>query len=341
MSRKALALGGRPLGEGQPCLVVAHVGSAHEGKPETALRLIEAAFQAGADAIAFSIFRAAELLVRRHPERSELEDVELTPGDWKRVLVAARGSGLAVIAEVFDLPSRDLALAAGIDAFQTHPTDLDHPDLLRQVGACARPVLVGAADAPESLLREAVEAAGTDVALVLGPCATPSTTEELRLDEIQVLRDRHRVPVGLLDPTDGGSAFALVAPALAAAHGAAFVEKRLVLDRSRKGRDWAPAVSPDVFYRLVELLRQAERARGDGEVAKAASASASPPRGRSIVAASLIGRGDVLSAEMLRFKRTDERSPRGLAPREADRVIGRRAARPIQADETIREDMLE
>jgi N,N'-diacetyllegionaminate synthase len=341
MNRNALVLGGRPLGGGQPCLVVAHVGVAHEGKPETALRLIEAAFQAGADAIAFSVFQAAELLVRRHPERKELEGVELAPADWKRVLAAARASGLAVIAEVFDPASHDLALEAGIDAFQTHPTDLDHPELLRLVAASARPVLVGAADAPEALLREAIEAAGTEVALVLGPCATPSTTEELRLDQIQVLGDRHRVPVGLLDPTDGGSAFALVAPALAAAHGAAFVEKRLVLDRSRKGRDWAAAVSPDVFYRLVELLRQAERARGDGDQPKASGGTTAPARGRSIVAAGLIGRGEVLSAEMLRFKRTDERTPRGLAPREAERVIGRRAARPIQADETIREDMLE
>jgi sialic acid synthase SpsE len=341
MSRNALALRGRPLGEGQPCVVVAHVGVAHEGKAESALRLIEAAFQAGADAIAFSVFQTAELLVRRHPERRELEGVELAAREWRRVLQAARASGLAVIAEVFDAASRDLALDAGIDALQTHPTDLDHPELLRAIGAGGVPVLLGAADAPEPLLREALEAAGTTVALVLGPCATPSTAEELRLGELLALRDRHRVPVGLLDPTDGGSAFALVAPALAAAHGAAFVEKRLVLDRSRKGRDWAAAVSPDVFYRLVELLRQAERACGDGEAQAGVSGPVTPPRGRSIVAAGLIGRGDVLSAEMLRFKRTDERSPRGLAPRDADRVIGRRAARPIQADETIREDMLE
>ncbi len=145
------------------------------------------------------------------------------------------------------------------------------------------------------------------------------------------------MPIGLLDPTDGGSAFALLVPALAAAHGADFVEKRLTLDRSRKGRDWAAALSPEDFYRMVELLRQAERARGDGEPRPPRAGA----RGRSIVAASLIGRGEVLTAEMLSFKRTDERFERGLSPAEAHRVIGRRAARPIQADETIREDMLQ
>ena len=62
---------------------------------------------------------------------------------------------------------------------------------------------------------------------------------------------------------------------------------------------------------------------------------------RSIVAGTLIGRGEVLTAPMLAFKRTDGRMAPGFPPREAHRVIGRRAARPIQADETIREDMLE
>ena len=337
MKAGTLSLGGRPIGEGQPCLVLAHVGTAHEGDADAARRLIEAAFQAGADAIVFPVFRATDLLARRHPERKELEAAELTPKEWRKVLEAAKASGLAVVAEAFDTASRDLAADVGVDAFQAHPTDLDHPELLRGLAAADRPLLVGVGGAGDEPLRGALDAAGGSIALVLGPLVAPAAAEELRLGEIAALRERHRVPVGLLDATDGGSAFALLAPALAAAHGADFVEKRLTLDRSRKGRDWAAALSPGDFYRMVELLRLAERARGEGEV----SAPRGAARGRSIVAAALIGRGDVLTAEMLRFKRTDERFERGLSPAEAHRVIGRRAGRPIQADETIREDMLE
>jgi sialic acid synthase SpsE len=337
MKRATLALGGRLLGEGQPCLVVAHVGTAHEGEADAALRLIEAAFQAGADAIAFPIFRASDLLARRHPERKDLEAAELSPREWRKVLAAAKASGLAVVAEAFDAASRDIAAEAGVDAFQAHATDLDNPQLLRSLASAGRPLFVGASGADEPSVRDALAAAGLQAALVVGLPAAPAAAEELRLGELGALRDRHRVPVGLLDPTDGGSAFALLVPALAAAQGADFVEKRLTLDRARKGRDWAAALSPEDFYRMVELLRQAERARGDGEAPSPRAAA----RGRSIVAAGLIGRGDVLTAEMLRFKRTDERFERGLAPVEAHRVIGRRASRPIQADETIREDLLE
>jgi sialic acid synthase SpsE len=337
MKTATLALGARTIGEGQPCLVVAHVGTAHEGDADAALRLIEAAFQAGADAIAFPVFRATDLLARRHPERKDLEAAELSAREWRKVLEAAKASGLAVVVEAFDAASRDLAAEAAVDAFQAHPTDLDHPELLRALAASGRPLLVGAGAGEEPLVRAALDAAGGSAGLLVGPSGAPAAAEELRLAEIGALRERHGVPVGLLDPTDGGSAFALLVPALAAAHGAAFVEKRITLDRSRKGRDWAAALSPEDFYRMVELLRQSERARGDAE----ARASRPAARGRSIVAASLIGRGEVLTAEMLRFKRTDERFERGLAPAEAHRVIGRRAARPIQADETIREDMLE
>ena len=337
MKTATLALGDRLIGEGQPCLVVAHVGTAHEGDADAALRLIDAAFQAGADAIAFPVFRATDLLARRHPERQELEAAELSAREWRRVLASAKASGLAVLAEAFDIASRDLAVESGVDAFQAHPTDLDHPELLRALASTGRPVVVGASGGEEPLLRDALAAAGAVAALLVGPGAVPAAAEELRLGELGSLRERHRVPVGFLDPTEGGSAFALLVPSLAVAHGADFVEKRLTLDRSRKGRDRAAALAPEDFYRMVELLRQAERARGEGE-----GAPPRPPlRGRSIVAAGLIGRGEAITAERLGFKRTDDRFERGLAPAEAHKVIGRRAARPIQADETIREDMLE
>lgn len=337
MNRTPLALGVRLLGQGQPCLVAAHVGHAHEGRVDDALRLIEAAFQAGADAIVFSLFRADELLVRRHPERRELESLELPERQWRRVLEAARGSGLAVVAEALDRPSLELALAAGVDALQSHAGDVDHPELLRALATAGRPLLLAAGCAGLPLLRETVSVATSGVAVLLGPADAPAPVEELRLAEIPVLREQLRVSVGLLDPTDGGSAFALVAPALAAALGAELVEKRLVLDRSRKGRDSAAALAPEELYRSVELLRQGERARGEA----APRGPGELTRGRSIVAAGLIGRGEVLTLERLRFKRADERLGRGLSPSDAQRVIGRRASRPIQADEAIREDMLE
>lgn len=342
MKATTFSLGPRQVGVGSPCFVLASVGPAHGGSAETALRMLDAAFKMGADGIAFQIFRADLLVVRRHPERQGLDALELEPAEWRRVLKAAKGSGMAVVAEAFDLPSLELAAEGLADGLAINATDMDNPEFIRAVGALGRPVLMATAAVAAESLADAFDLAGpAPVGLVHGPDPTPVAVEEIRFRDLEAWKERYPVPVGFRDHTDGGSAFALVAPALAAAHGADFVEKRFVLDRRGKALDHPSALGPEDFYRMVELLRQAERAFGDSERSGDGAGRERRLAARSIVASALIPRGEVLTAGMLAFKRTDARFPSGFAPRDAHRVIGRRAARPIQADEILREEMLE
>jgi sialic acid synthase SpsE len=338
-----LTLGTRQVGEGLPCFVLAEVASAHGGSADRALRMLEAAFKMGADGIKFQLFRADLLVVARHPGRKDFDQIELSVRDWQKVLRAARASGLTVLAEAFDLPSLRLAEEEGVDGYKVHSTDMENPDFIRAVGASGRPVLFATGGVPGDAVREALDLVGAaPIGLLHGFQTFPTPIEEIRFRELQAMKERHRVPVGFLDHTDGGSAFALVAPALAAAYGADLVEKHFTLDRSEKGFDYQSSLSPEDFYRMVELLRQAERAAGDGAAAESEGAKRyHRVMARSIVAGQLIPRGEVLTRDMLAFKRTDVRFDPGFPPRSADRVIGRRAARPIQADETIREDMLQ
>jgi N,N'-diacetyllegionaminate synthase len=343
MKPTALTLGTRDVGEGHPCFVLSEVASAHGGSVDTALKMLEAAFKMGADGIKFQLFRSELLVVRRHPGRKDFDQIELTAKEWKKVLRAAKGSGLAVMVEAFDLPSLALAAEEGADAYKVHSTDMENPEFIRSVAAVGKPALFATGGVPEEAVREAMGLVGdAPVGLLHGFQTFPTPVEEIRYRELVALKERYRVPVGFLDHTDGGSAFALVAPALAAAHGANLVEKHFTLDRSEKGYDYQSSLSPEDFYRMVELLRQAERAAVDGAAAESEEARRyHRTMGRNIVAGKLIKRGEVFTAEMLAFKRTDARFDAGFPPREAHRVIGRRAARAVQADETIREDMLE
>jgi N,N'-diacetyllegionaminate synthase len=343
MRPNTLSLGARQIGAGSPCFVLAGVAAAHGGSPETALRMLDASFKMGADGIVFQVFRADLLAVRRHPGRKDLERLEIPAKEWRRVLAAARGSGLAVVIEAFDSPSLELAAECGADGVQIHTTDMENPTLIRTAAGLARPILFATGGVPPEAVRDALDlAGGVPAGLLHGLETFPTAVEEIRFRDLGDWKERYRVPVGFLDHTDGGSAFALVAPALAAAHGADLVEKHFTLDRREKGFDYQSSVSPEDFYRMVELLRQAERASGDGlPAATEGAVRYHRDVARSIVAGGLIPRGEVLTAGMLAFKRTDPRFDAGFSPRESDRVIGRRAARPIQADETIREDMLE
>jgi len=343
MRPPTFALGSRTIGEGQPCFVLAEVASAHGGEADRALRMLESAFKMGADGIKFQLFRSSLLVVRRHPGRKDFDQIELSEKEWRKVLREAKASGLTVLVEPFDLPSLRVAQDESADAYKVHSTDMENPDFIRAVGAAGKPVMFATGGVPEDAVREALELAGAvPVGLLHGFQTFPTPIEEIRFRELASWKERYRVPIGFLDHTDGGSAFALVAPALAVSYGADLVEKHFTLDRSEKGFDYQSSLNPEDFYRMVELLRQAERAQGDGPAAASDGAKRYHRlMARSIVAGQLIPRGEVLTGEMLAFKRTDVRFEPGYPPREAHRVIGRRATRPIQADETIREEMLE
>jgi N,N'-diacetyllegionaminate synthase len=343
MRPRTIALGTRSLGEGQPCFVLAEVASAHGGSPEVALKMLEAAFKMGADGIKFQIFRADLLVVRRHPKRKDFDTIEMAEKDWREILREAKTSGLTLFVEAFDSPSLALAAEEGADAFKIHTTDMENPDFIRAVGAVGRPVFFATGGVPEPALREALDLVGAcPVGLLHGFQTFPTPVEEIRFRDLRALKERYHAPAGFLDHTDGGSAFALVAPALAAVSGGDLVEKHFTLSRSDKGYDYESSLNPEDFYRMVEILRQAEHALGEGAPATSEAAERYHRlMARSIVASSLIPRGCALTADMLAYKRTDAKAEPGLPPRAKDRVIGRRAARPIQADETIREDMLE
>src|SRR5918996_2078883 len=157
MKPASFTLGPRQVGDGQPCFVLAEVASAHGGSVDNALRMLEAAFKMGADGIKFQLFRAELLVVRLHPLRRDFEQIELTEKEWRKVLRAARASGLAVLVEAFDLPSLALAAEEGADGYKVHSTDMENPELIRAVGAPGRPVLFATGGVPEDAVREALD----------------------------------------------------------------------------------------------------------------------------------------------------------------------------------------
>src|SRR5512147_1638644 len=99
MRPHTLSVGTRQIGDGQPCFVLAEVASAHGGSADAALKMLEAAFKMGADGIKFQLFKADLLVVRRHPARKDFDQIQLSDKEWKKVLRAARASGLTLLVE--------------------------------------------------------------------------------------------------------------------------------------------------------------------------------------------------------------------------------------------------
>ena len=340
-----VTIGGRAVGAGSPCFVVAEAGVNHNGELALARRLVDAAAGAGADAVKFQTFRAELVASVAAPKaayqlqstdaaesqvemlrRLELDDEALA--ELKR---DAEEQGLVFLSTPFDRESVGTLDRLGIAAFKVASPDVTNLPLLEEIGRRGRPVILstGTADMAETETAvETLRAAGCEEIVVLH-CVTayPAPAAQANLLVLATLAERLRVPVGYSDHT-AGDEVALAAVAL----GACMLEKHLTLDRTLPGPDQAASLEPDEFARLVARVRSVESALGDGvkRVAEAERDSVPVVR-RSLAAADRLAAGTVLTAAML----TALRPGTGIPPGRLHELVGRRLRRDLDRGELL------
>jgi N,N'-diacetyllegionaminate synthase len=346
-----VAIGGRHVGPGQPVLVVAEVGVNHDGDPEQALRLVEAAAGAGADAVKFQTFVPSRLASPRaakaayqtpgapagETQLAMLERLELPRSAYPRLRAACEAQGMLFLSTPFDEESADFLAAHGVPAFKAGSGDLTNLPLLRHLAGKGLPVILstGMADEDEvAAAVDAVRAAGArGVVLLHATSSYPADPREANLRALPALQRRFATPVGLSDHTPG-SAVALAAVAL----GAALVEKHLTLDRTLPGPDHAASLDVAGLAELVRGIRTVELALGDG-VKRVTPGEAET---RTVARRSLAARIDLpAGATLAGASLVALRPGTGIPPSELEQVVGRRLARPVAAGELLRLEDLE
>jgi N,N'-diacetyllegionaminate synthase len=341
-----VTIAGRRIGTGEPPYVIAEAGVNHNGDPELALRLVEAAATAGAEAVKFQTFdpealalEGAETAGYQRRETGSVSQLEMLrklalPADALRAAARrAADVGITFLSTPFDIASVELLVELGVPALKIGSGDLTNPFLLRAIAAKGRPVLLSTGMATLTEIDDAVallRAAG-DPPLVVLQCtsAYPAPIADANLRVIPMLADRYATPVGLSDHSLGITA-AIAATAL----GAAVIEKHLTLDRSLPGPDHAASLEPDELRRLVEAVRDAYAALGDGEkVPTPSEAETRRLARRSLVARQALTKGTRLASEDL-----DARRPgTGISAMRLDEVIGRVLRRDVAADALLDE----
>lgn len=343
-------IAGRRIGNGAAPFVIAEAGVNHNGSPEVALRLVDAAADAGADAVKFQTFSADALATadaaqaayqrERAAAATQLEmlrGLEL-PGDALRACQERAGSrGIVFLSTPFDLASVELLAGLDVPAFKIGSGDLTNLVLLRAAAAYGRPLLVSTGMATLEEVDAAVSdlRAHRDPPLVLLQCtsAYPAAVADANLAAMAVLHERFGVPVGFSDHTLG-----ITAATVAAALGAAVIEKHLTLDRALPGPDHAASLEPDEFGSMVQAIREAHAALGDGTKA--------PRPGeedvRQVARRSLVVNRAVAAGELIEEKDLDAMRPAGgISPLRLDEVVGRRVTRSVARREPLRPDDLE
>lgn len=336
-----IRLGRKTIGDARPCFLIAEAGVNHDGRLDLALRLVDDAAAAGADAVKFQTFRADALAAASAPQaayqrrgaaarsqRDMLRRLEMNEAAHRALIARCRKRGILFLSTPFDEESADLLERLGVPAFKMPSGELTNLPFLEHVARKGRPMLVSTGMATLAEVRTAVNAirrAG-DPPLVLLHCVSsyPAKPAWSNLRAMATLRNSFRVPTGYSDHALGPEV-SLAAAAL----GAEILEKHFTLDKSRKGPDHVMSMSPAELRAWVQGVRAVESAMGDG--IKRPTASEIPiakVARKSLVAARLIIRGERLTTGATARKRPGT----GLPPAALAGLLGRRARRDIPAD---------
>jgi N-acetylneuraminate synthase len=269
---RAIRIGDRIVGEGQPTFIVAEIGINHNGDLGIARRLIDAALHAGVDAVKLQK-RTPELCVPAD-QRDQMREtpwgyisyleyrhrVELGEADYGEIDRYCREKGILWFASVWDEPSVDFLARFDVPCYKLPSAALTDHDLLKRTRREGRPIILSTGMSTMEQIRAAVDALGTDNLLLAHATSTyPCEPEELNLQMIRTLQETFPCPVGY-----SGHEVGLIPSVVTVALGACLVERHITLDRAMWGSDQAASVEPGGFERLVKYIRVTEKSLGDG-----------------------------------------------------------------------------
>ena len=337
------AIAGRAIGPGESPYIIAELSGNHNGDLERALRLVDAAAEAGADAVKLQTYTADTITLDvDRPEfrisggtwdgRSlyELYQEASTPWDWHAALFArAAERGVHCFSSPFDPSAVDLLAELRAPAFKIASFELVDTPLISYVARQNKPMIMSTGIANlgeiEAACRAARPSAG-GFALLHCISAYPAKPEEMRLQTIEALAQTFACPVGLSDHTLG-SAVAVAA----IAKGACIIEKHITLARADGGPDASFSLEPSEFAGLVQDCRMAHAALGPAEEDRGGVGGANAQFRRSLYVTRDVGPGELLSDENIRSIRPGN----GLAPRHLPDVLGKPATRALVRGEPL------
>jgi len=349
-SSSTIRIGSREVGTGQPVYNIAEAGVNHNGRFDLALKLVDAAKRAGADAVKFQVFTAENLVISNAPtanyqkqqghvdQRQMLRQLELTRQEFTDLFRYCHDVGIEFLATPFSINDLEFLLDLGVSAIKLASPDLVNFPLLERAIESQLPVIASSGACIIEEIDSAVDCFANHGALshlVLMHCISsyPTPLSEANLSVVSNLAQRYPVPIGFSDHTAEW-----ITGALAVSAGATILEKHFTIDRSLPGPDQAFSLEEIQLGQYVAAAREAQTAMGtprrqlldcEHEVRRVS-------RG-SVVSALDIPAGTVITPAMLTVKRPGG----GIEPARIRELVGTKAIDDIPADTRIEWTMLQ
>ena len=340
----------RFIGNNSPCFIIAEAGINHNGDIEIAKKMIDAAKNAGADAVKFQTFKAENVASKyaeiaeyqredmRHGEKQldMIKKFELNYEDFKILKDYCDVKEIMFLSTPHSLDAIDF-LESLIPIYKIGSGDLTNIPFLRKIAGKRKPIILSTGMANLGEIEEAIwaveEEGNRDILLLHCISNYPTKIEDVNLRVIQTLNEAFKFPVGLSDHT-----LSTVIPAVAVALGACIIEKHFTLDKAMEGPDHKSSLEPEELKEMIKNIKEVEKALGNG-IKKPTKEEEKIKKivRKSIVAKVDIPKGSTIEEKMIEIKRPGN----GISPKHIDKIIGSRVRVDIHKDEIIKWDEIE
>ncbi len=334
-----IRIGDRLIGTGYPVYIVAEQSANHRQQYDEAVKLIETAKEAGADAVKLQTYTPDTMTIDvdsdlfRHGQESlwsgrtlyDLYTEAYMPWEWQpKLKKVADELGMDLFSTPFDRTAVDFLEEMGVPAYKVASFEVVDLPLIEYIAGKGKPMIISTGMASPAEIEEAVQmarnAGASQISLLKCTSAYPAPPEEMNLRAIPYLAESYGLPVGLSDHS-----LDITVPVAAVALGACIVEKHFTLSRSVSSPDSAFSLEPQELKAMVEAIRTAEKALGEAQYEVNEREAKSRVFRRSLFAVEDIKAGEVLTEANVRSIRPGY----GLHTRHLKDVLGKRAAQDI------------
>lgn len=325
------------------CLIIAEVGSVHDGSFGNALKLIEAAAESGVDVVKFQThISAAETLrdapmptyFKGEPRYEYFERTGFSHDQWRELKDHCEARNVEFLSSPFSQAAVELLEDLGVNRYKVGSGEMTNIPMLDAIGQTGKHVILSSGMSSWAELDAAVESIRRyhDNITVL-QCTTsyPCSYEEAGLNVMLQMKERYGLPVGLSDHT-----LTRYASLAAVTLGASIIERHFAFSRRMYGSDARHSLEPDEMRDLVEGIRAIETMLAN-PVDKDAMVSRMTPMKeifeKSVVSVVNIQQGTTITADMVAVKKPGT----GIPARRLNDIIGTIATQDIPADTLLKE----
>lgn len=325
--------------------IIAEAGVNHNGRLDLALKLCDAAKEAGVDAVKFQTWKTEKIVTKSAAkaayqkentgvEQSQFEmlkALELSYPEFVQIRDYCNKIGIQFLSTPDTEEDMDFLLGLGIPVLKIGSGEVTNIPFLRAIGKRHQKVILSTGMSMLSDVEKAyntlLESGVKEVALLHCTTNYPCPYDEVNLRAMQTLKAAFKCQVGYSDHTMG-----IEVPIAAVAMGAEIIEKHFTLDRTMEGPDHLASLEPHELKQMVSSIRNIENALGDG----IKRPNASEKKNAEVVLKRLIAKKTIKKGEMLNSDNISLlRSSEGLPAKYWDLVVEKPAKKDYEIDEPI------